>query len=154
MKQSIRGPWPPIEDLIRGLGDADRHARCRAARGLGDRGDPRAVEPLLLALRDPSGDVRARAAVALGRLRDDRAIGPLIEAIGDAKGSVRSAASAAVRKFGRRADRPLLDLVGHPVAVNPDPLLYREAVRRSWPVRFFDPPPRLSIDAEDLASRV
>ena len=37
-------------------------------------------------------------------------------------------------------DRPLMDLVGHPVAVNPDPLLYREAVRRCWPVRFFDPP--------------
>jgi HAD superfamily hydrolase (TIGR01490 family) len=37
-------------------------------------------------------------------------------------------------------DTPLLDLVGHPVAVNPDPLLYREAVRRSWPVRFFEPP--------------
>ena len=41
-------------------------------------------------------------------------------------------------------DRPLLDLVGHPVAVNPDPLLYREAVRRSWPVRFFEPPPRIA----------
>ena len=37
-------------------------------------------------------------------------------------------------------DRPLLDIVGHPVAANPDPLLYREAVRRSWPVRFFEPP--------------
>ncbi len=37
-------------------------------------------------------------------------------------------------------DRPLLDIVGHPVAVNPDPLLYREAVRRRWPIRFFDPP--------------
>ncbi len=37
-------------------------------------------------------------------------------------------------------DRPLLDLVAHPVAVNPDPMLYREAVRRSWPVRFFEPP--------------
>jgi HAD superfamily hydrolase (TIGR01490 family) len=37
-------------------------------------------------------------------------------------------------------DRPLLDLVAHPVAVNPDPMLYREAVRRSWPVRFFTPP--------------
>jgi HAD superfamily hydrolase (TIGR01490 family) len=37
-------------------------------------------------------------------------------------------------------DRPLLDIVGHPVAVNPDPLLYREAVRRRWPGRFFDPP--------------
>jgi HAD superfamily hydrolase (TIGR01490 family) len=37
-------------------------------------------------------------------------------------------------------DRPLMDLVGHPVAVNPDPMLYREAVRRSWPVRLFTPP--------------
>jgi len=37
-------------------------------------------------------------------------------------------------------DQPLLDIIGHPVATNPDPLLYREAVRRRWPVRFFDPP--------------
>jgi len=37
-------------------------------------------------------------------------------------------------------DRPLLDLVGHPVATNPDPMLYREARRRAWPVRFFTPP--------------
>ena len=34
-------------------------------------------------------------------------------------------------------DMPLLDLVGHPVVVNPDPLLYRRALRRRWPVRFF-----------------
>jgi HAD superfamily hydrolase (TIGR01490 family) len=38
-------------------------------------------------------------------------------------------------------DLPLLDLVGHPVVVNPDPLLYREAMRRRWPVRLFEPPP-------------
>jgi HAD superfamily hydrolase (TIGR01490 family) len=37
-------------------------------------------------------------------------------------------------------DLPLLDLVGHPVAVNPDPLLYRTAVRRRWAVRFFEAP--------------
>lgn len=37
-------------------------------------------------------------------------------------------------------DRPLLDLVGHPVAVNPDPMLYREALSRCWPVRMFTPP--------------
>ncbi|MEM7410649.1 MAG: HAD family hydrolase [Myxococcota bacterium] len=37
-------------------------------------------------------------------------------------------------------DRPLMDLVAHPVAVNPDPMLYREARRRSWPVRIFTPP--------------
>jgi len=34
-------------------------------------------------------------------------------------------------------DMPLLDLVGHPVVVNPDPLLYRRALQRRWPVRFF-----------------
>jgi HAD superfamily hydrolase (TIGR01490 family) len=37
-------------------------------------------------------------------------------------------------------DLPLLDLVGHPVAVNPDPFLFRAARRRSWEVLFFDPP--------------
>lgn len=37
-------------------------------------------------------------------------------------------------------DLPLLNLVGHPVVTNPDPFLYREAVRRCWPVRFFTPP--------------
>ncbi|CAG0995790.1 putative phosphatase [Myxococcaceae bacterium] len=39
-------------------------------------------------------------------------------------------------------DLPLLNLVGHPVVTNPDPFLYREAVRRRWPVRFFEPPDR------------
>ena len=37
-------------------------------------------------------------------------------------------------------DLPLLDLVGHPVVTNPDHMLYREARRRRWPVRIFDPP--------------
>jgi HAD superfamily hydrolase (TIGR01490 family) len=39
-------------------------------------------------------------------------------------------------------DLALLELVGHPVVTNPDPRLYREALRRRWPVRFFEPPPR------------
>ena len=43
-------------------------------------------------------------------------------------------------------DMPLLDLVGHPVVVNPDPLLYRAARARKWPVRLFDP----DRDAEDV----
>jgi HAD superfamily hydrolase (TIGR01490 family) len=37
-------------------------------------------------------------------------------------------------------DLPLLDLVGHPVVTNPDPILYRAAIRRRWPVRFFEAP--------------
>ncbi len=44
-------------------------------------------------------------------------------------------------------DLPVLDIVGHPVATNPDLFLYREAVRRRWPVRFFDPPGSLSSPA-------
>jgi HAD superfamily hydrolase (TIGR01490 family) len=44
-------------------------------------------------------------------------------------------------------DRPLLDLVAHPIAVNPDPMLYREAARRGWPVRFFTPPSRVQRSA-------
>ncbi len=37
-------------------------------------------------------------------------------------------------------DLPLMDLVGHPVAVNPDPFLFRAAKRRHWPVKFYEPP--------------
>src|SRR3954449_3791437 len=101
-------PSPPFEDLVRGLDDPNRHARCRAAQGLGEGRDPRAFEPLVRALADPAGDVRARSAVALGKLRDPRAIPPLIAAMGDAKVSVRSGATAAVKKFGKRAYEPLL----------------------------------------------
>jgi putative phosphoserine phosphatase/1-acylglycerol-3-phosphate O-acyltransferase len=51
-------------------------------------------------------------------------------------------------------DLPLLDLVGHPVVTNPDPLLYRAAVRRHWPVRFFeDPASQDQGDCEMPASR-
>ena len=35
-------------------------------------------------------------------------------------------------------DLPLLEMVGHPVACNPDPRLYVEARCRRWPVRLFD----------------
>lgn len=34
-------------------------------------------------------------------------------------------------------DRPLLDAVGHPVAVNPDRQLARYARRKGWPIEYF-----------------
>jgi HAD superfamily hydrolase (TIGR01490 family) len=37
-------------------------------------------------------------------------------------------------------DLPLMDLVGHPVAVNPDPFLFRAARGRGWPIKFFERP--------------
>jgi HAD superfamily hydrolase (TIGR01490 family) len=38
------------------------------------------------------------------------------------------------------SDLPLLELVGNPVVVNPDPGLYREARRRRWPISFYAAP--------------
>ena len=35
------------------------------------------------------------------------------------------------------SDLPLLEAVGHPVVVNPDRGLRREAERRGWPIRVF-----------------
>jgi HAD superfamily hydrolase (TIGR01490 family) len=49
-------------------------------------------------------------------------------------------------------DLPLLDLVGHPVVVNPDPLLYREARRRFWPVHLFADPAPATPEAPRSAS--
>jgi putative phosphoserine phosphatase / 1-acylglycerol-3-phosphate O-acyltransferase len=45
-------------------------------------------------------------------------------------------------------DLPLMELVGHPVAVNPDPFLYRTARRRCWPVEFFEPPQASEASAQ------
>jgi HAD superfamily hydrolase (TIGR01490 family) len=45
------------------------------------------------------------------------------------------------------SDRPLLELVGHPVAVNPDPALYVHARRRGWPVRNWGSHVRGAADA-------
>ncbi|MGC4121788.1 MAG: HAD family phosphatase [Myxococcales bacterium] len=46
------------------------------------------------------------------------------------------------------SDLPMLEVVGHPVAVNPDPRLRRIAVRRGWPVEDWGvaaPPPSPSL---------
>jgi HAD superfamily hydrolase (TIGR01490 family) len=40
-------------------------------------------------------------------------------------------------------DLPMLEAVGHPVAVNPDRDLRREAERRGWQIRYFRRPVRL-----------
>jgi phosphoserine phosphatase len=40
-------------------------------------------------------------------------------------------------------DMPMLEAVGHPVAVNPDRDLRREAEKREWQIRYFRRPVRL-----------
>ncbi|HKE99084.1 MAG TPA: HAD-IB family hydrolase [Actinomycetes bacterium] len=51
-------------------------------------------------------------------------------------------------------DRPLLEGVGHPVAVNPDRMLRRLAVERAWPVRDFRSQRRLLLWGPSLVGAV
>ncbi|MGV9675098.1 HAD-IB family hydrolase [Nocardia sp. NPDC003482] len=82
----------------------------------------------------------------------------------DGKPLWRSGKAEAVRRFARdhdlelaashayadaAPDLPLLELVGHPTAVNPDPRTAIEATERSWPVLTFRP--RADPGALDLA---
>ncbi|HTJ41738.1 MAG TPA: HEAT repeat domain-containing protein [Kofleriaceae bacterium] len=62
------------------LGSADSEARSRAARAMGEHGDPLAAgAPLRAAIHaDPDDDVRAAAALALGRLGDPDTVGELV----------------------------------------------------------------------------
>jgi HAD superfamily hydrolase (TIGR01490 family) len=51
-------------------------------------------------------------------------------------------------------DLPMLRLVGHPCAVNPDRALRREAVTLGWPVLDFSQPRRLRTRVTQVADRV
>jgi alcohol-forming fatty acyl-CoA reductase len=73
----------------------------------------------------------------------------------------RHAASAGLDLAGCYAygdsysDRPLLEIVGHPVAVNPDPALYAHARRRRWPIENWGAHSRGAADVmiDTLAAR-
>jgi hypothetical protein len=65
------------------LGSADGEARTRAARALGEHGDPLAAGVALRAAihADPDEDVRAAAALAMARLGDPDTVGELVRAL-------------------------------------------------------------------------
>jgi fatty acyl-CoA reductase len=99
-----------------------------------------ALEPLVEPLRPLFDDVvAARLVVRDGRYTGFLERPPLV---GEARGPWlrRYAAEAGADLRGSyvyadsHSDLPLLRTVGHPVAVNPDVALYREARRRRWPV--------------------
>jgi HEAT repeat protein len=103
--------WPHVQRLLDDLDDPGWRIRSRAARGLGEIGEGRAVVQLLRALGDRSAAVRREAAGALGRIRDGRAVGPLVAALGDADDEVstRAAEALKLKRFGEAAFAALLD---------------------------------------------
>ena len=51
-------------------------------------------------------------------------------------------------------DLPMLEVVGHPTAVNPDRALRKEAIARDWPVLDFTQPVRLRTRVAEQVQRV
>ena len=49
-------------------------------------------------------------------------------------------------------DLPMLEAVGHPVAVNPDRALLREALERDWEIRVFEHPRPLKDAGQKAAT--
>ena len=99
------------------------------------------VARALGATRWAAVEPEVEAGVLTGRLREPLCID---------EGKVHWASTVA-RELGVRLDEctcytddagdlALLELVGEPVAVNPDPRLRREALRRGWPVLDFAAP--------------
>ncbi|WP_241481305.1 HEAT repeat domain-containing protein [Methanoculleus sediminis] len=124
-----------VEPLLAVLDDRDDSIRRRAAKVLGEIGDPRAVpglmnllhddyysvrreaataivatgapamEPVVAALGDPDGDVRKRAADVLAEIGDARAIGALERIFDDEDWYARKAAENAVERIRARAGK-------------------------------------------------
>ena len=123
-----------VEPLIQVLDDHDDSIRRRAARVLGEIGDPRAVsglmnllhddfysvrrevetafiaigvpamESVVSALNDPDGDVRRRAADVLTEIGDARVIAPLERISDDEDWYARKAAENAVARIRERTE--------------------------------------------------
>lgn len=102
-----------VEPLITALRHPHPEVRWRAARILGDLGEPRASEPLVARLQDPERVVRDNSAVALANLKDSRAFEPLLVAFeqGDndiLKGWVRHDAAICLGRLGDARAVPTL----------------------------------------------
>lgn len=95
------------QDLIRALGDKDKHVRMAAIRALANIGSAD-VEKIAPFLNDDYEFVRCEAAWALGRTGDKRALGPLSRALSDEDIFVRRGAAWALGEMGdARAMEPL-----------------------------------------------
>ncbi len=120
MSMWIFGP-PDVEKMVtrksvKGLARAlsypkDSDVRARAARALGEMGDPRAAEPLVASLSDEDADVRGAAADALAKIGAP-ALEPLVTALGAEH--ARDAAAAVIIRMGVPAVGRLLSVLTNP----------------------------------------
>jgi HEAT repeat protein len=117
-KASSRGP--ELRRLLIEIKDRDPRVRDRAARALGELGDPRGATSLASALRDDFHEVRWSAAAALTELRDPRAHAFYAAAIRGTSRADRWAAVWALGKALGHGDRRVLPALRGALA-HPDP---------------------------------
>jgi HEAT repeat protein len=102
---------PAVEPLIIALNDEKIIARCRAAKALGEIGDPRAVDPLISNLNVENDNVRHTAVVALGMIGDPRAVEPLITILNERLNTERDSAGVSLSQIGVSAVEPLIGVL-------------------------------------------
>jgi HEAT repeat protein len=95
--------------MLRDLASINYRVRWKAIQDLGKARDPRALEPLIGALNDRLPTIRIATLSALGLLRDHRAIEPVIAMLDDSDSKVRVSAAAALKKFGKAGQQPMLE---------------------------------------------
>jgi len=121
IRRKLQSPYPDIREAglsdLEAFGDAraipfvtglldkdpDADVRAKAARILGDLGNPAAVEALIRALQAAQTEVCANAAQALGKLKDPKAVEPLTRLLKDPRPEVRDAAAAALKSVNAKA---------------------------------------------------
>ena len=105
----------PLLKYLQDLQDADDEVREKAAKQLGDLGDPIAAKDLIQALGDPDVDVRFAAAEALGKLKRDIALKSLIRLLDDDDPDVCAASAIAIGHIGSHDGvNPLIEKLTDP----------------------------------------
>ncbi len=110
---------PAVPTLIRILEQGWGNAKAAAAEALGAIGDPRAVPTLIAALKDKDSYLQIAVAKALSKFDDPRVVGPLAEALEETSIAafyygVREEAELGLVRMGKRALKPLIDLLRNP----------------------------------------
>lgn len=103
-----------VKPLIRVLEEDESPAvRRKSASALSEFRDSRSFQPLTYAMNDEDSGVRRASVRAISLSGDLRAPRVLCNALQDEDMSVRTEASSALRKMGRHAVEPLLEMICH-----------------------------------------
>ncbi|MEX2720643.1 MAG: HEAT repeat domain-containing protein, partial [Candidatus Wukongarchaeota archaeon] len=119
-------PSEKVEELIKVLREGKFELRVKAAKNLGEIGDPRAIDPLVKTMKEVEENLELVGGFdddlerflnslrwALSHIRGPKAIAPLIKVFKTTDGNIQVAASDALARIGKPAVEPLIKLLNH-----------------------------------------